>query len=58
MQRIRLATCLLPLAVLATACCGEGAQRTIASSGTPPVQEEPDAVDMDRDGDVLRGEAS
>lgn len=60
MQRIRLATCLLPIAVLATACCGEGSQRTIASSGhePPPIQEEPEGVDMDRDGDVLRGEAS
>jgi rare lipoprotein A len=60
MQRIRLASCLLPIAVLATACCGEGAQRTIASGGhePPPVQEVPEGVDMDRDGDVLRGEAS
>jgi len=59
MQRIRLATCLLPIAVLATACCGEGAQRTIASGASPPpAQTEPEGVDMDRDGDVLRGEAS
>ena len=60
MQRIRLASCLLPIAFLATACCGEGSQRSIASSGhaPQPVPDEPDAVDMDRDGDVMRGEAS
>ena len=57
MQRNRLATCLLPIVVFATACCGEGAQRTVASSAHP-VAKEPDGVDMDRDGDVLRGEAS
>jgi len=59
MQRIRLATCLLPIAFLATACCGEGAQHAVASAPhAAEVNEEPEGVDLDRDGDVLRGEAS
>jgi rare lipoprotein A len=58
MQRIPTATCLLSVAFLATACCGEGAQRSVASAPTQVVSEEPDAVDLDRDGDVMRGEAS
>lgn len=58
MQRNPLVPCLLSFALLATACCGEGAQRTVASSNLPPPVEEPEGVDLDRDGDVLRGEAS
>ena len=59
MQRVSLVPGLLPFVLLLSACCGEGAQRSIASSGTvEPVASEPEGVDLDRDGDVLRGEAS
>src|SRR4051812_31118660 len=59
MQRVPLASCLLSSVLLASACCGEGSQRGIVHSATPePVASEAEGVDLDRDGDVLHGEAS
>jgi rare lipoprotein A len=62
MQRASFASCLLSSTLFATACCGEGAHRSVASGAdaqeSEPVAEEAEGVDLDRDGDVLHGEVS
>ncbi|MDB4986394.1 MAG: Rare lipoprotein precursor [Myxococcaceae bacterium] len=59
MQRVPIASCLLSSLLFATACCGEGAHRSVASGAhIQPEAEEAAGVDLDRDGDVLHGEAS
>jgi len=57
MQRVALA-CLLTSSL--TACCGEGSHRSVASAAQPEEREaqEAEGVDLDRDGDVMHGEAS
>src|SRR4051812_16207745 len=59
MQRLPFASCLLSSALFVTACCGEGAHRSLATGPKEEVVEQEAAgVDLDRDGDVLHGEAS
>ncbi|MDB4976501.1 MAG: Rare lipoprotein precursor [Myxococcaceae bacterium] len=58
MQRLPFTSCLLSSALFATACCGEGAHRSVATGPHESVTQEADGVDLDRDGDVLHGEAS
>lgn len=58
MQRVPLASCLLSSVILATACCGEGAHRSAVTAASSEPAVDPEGVDLDRDGDVLHGEAS
>jgi rare lipoprotein A len=63
-QLHRVAPWLLPLALLATACCGEATQRSVVNNASPHGTVQPSPVDehkaddLARDRDVLRGEAS